>query len=116
MRIIKGCHLGSGLEKRVAIFVEKSGDSQEDNAAASQDGFISRTIMETIFDHNATKDEIRKLLGNPAITKEQMLSFGLLQVQHWLKICTLYRIRNNNEKANEYLKKAKEQGFFQFKL
>ena len=33
-------HLGSGLEKRIAIFVEKSGDSQEDNAAASQDGFI----------------------------------------------------------------------------
>ena len=35
-------HLGSGLEKRVAIFVEKSGDSQEDNAAASQDGFLRK--------------------------------------------------------------------------
>ena len=72
--------------------------------------------METIFDHKVKKDEIRKLLGNPKITKDEMLSFGLSQVQHWLKICTLYRIRNNNEKANEYLKKAKEQGFFQFKL
>ena len=39
-------HLGGGLEKRVAIFVEKSGDSQEDSAAASQDGFHKTKQME----------------------------------------------------------------------
>ena len=72
--------------------------------------------VETIFDHNVTREEIRRLLGNPKITKEEMLSFGLSQVQHWLKICTLYRIRNDNEKADEYLQKAKKQGYFQFKL
>ena len=72
--------------------------------------------METIFDHNVTREEERRLLGNPKITKEEMLSFGLSQVQHWLKICTLYRIRNNDEKADEYLQKAQKHGFFQFKL
>ena len=72
--------------------------------------------METIFDHNVTREEKRRLLGNPKITKEEMLSFGLSQVQHWLKICTLYRIRNNDEKADEYLQKAQKHGFFQFKL
>lgn len=72
--------------------------------------------METIFDHNVTKEEIRKLLGNPKVIKEELLSFGLSQMQHYLKICTLYRIRNNNEIADEYLQKAKEHGFFQFKL
>ena len=77
--------------------------------------FIQRN-METIFDHNVTREEKRRILGNPKITKEEMLSFGLSQVQHWLKICTLYRIRNDNEKADEYLHKAKKQGYFQFKL
>ena len=72
--------------------------------------------METIFDHNVTREEKRRLLGNPKITKEEMLSFGLSQVQHWLNICTLYRIRNDNEKADEFLHKAKIQGYFQFKL
>ena len=72
--------------------------------------------METIFDHNVTREEKRRLLGNPKITNEEMLSFGLSQVQHWLKICTLYRIRNNDEKADEYLQKAQKHGFFQFKL
>ena len=38
----KHIYLGSGLEKRLAIIVEKSGDSHEDNAAASQDGFIKK--------------------------------------------------------------------------
>lgn len=77
--------------------------------------FIQRN-METIFDHNVTREEKRRILGNPKITKEEMLSFGLSQVQHWLKICTLYRIRNNDEKADEYLQKAQKHGFFQFKL
>lgn len=72
--------------------------------------------METIFDHNVTREEKRRLLRNPKITNEEMLSFGLSQVQHWLKICTLYRIRNNDEKADEYLQKAQKHGFFQFKL
>lgn len=72
--------------------------------------------METIFDHNVTRVEKRRLLGNPKITNEEMLSFGLSQVQHWFKICTLYRIRNNDEKADEYLHKAQKHGFFQFKL
>lgn len=39
-------HLGSGLEKRVAIIVEKSGDSQEDNATASQGGFLIKVERE----------------------------------------------------------------------
>ena len=71
--------------------------------------------METIFDHNVTEEEVKALTGFD-LTKEEMLSFGLSQVQHWLKICTLYRIRNDNEKADEYLHKAKKQGYFQFKL
>ena len=72
--------------------------------------------METIFDHKVTKEEIKYLFGNPEITKEEFLSFGLSQVQHLVGIYKLYMIRNDNEKADEYLQKAKKQGYFQFKL
>ena len=43
---INNGHLGSGLEKRIAIFVESRGESQVDSAAASQDGFVFIKKME----------------------------------------------------------------------
>jgi hypothetical protein len=72
--------------------------------------------METIFDHGTTKEEIRILFGNPDITKDKMLSFGFSQMQHYVGIYKLYMIRKDREKAQEYFKKARELGFYEFRL
>lgn len=61
--------------------------------------------METIFDHNVTKDEIRELLGNPKITKEMFLSFGFSQNRHYVAIYKLYSLRKDKIKAKEYFDK-----------
>lgn len=61
--------------------------------------------MGTIFDHRITKDEIRKLLGNSEITKEEMLSFGFSQVQHYVGIFKLYSLRKDKTEAKEYFDK-----------
>ena len=46
-----------------------------DSAAASQDDFIKQKIMETIFDHNITTEEMHWLL-NRSYTLEEYLTLG----------------------------------------
>lgn len=61
--------------------------------------------METIFDHNVTKEEIGLLFGNPEISQEELLSFGLAKNQHYIGIYKLYMLRKEEDKAKEYLDK-----------
>ena len=61
--------------------------------------------METIFDHNVTREELDMLIGNPNMTIEKFLSLGLSRVQHYTAIYKLYLLRKDKEKANIYLDK-----------
>lgn len=61
--------------------------------------------METIFEHGATKEEVGKLFGNKEINRDKLLSFGLSKNQHYIGIYKLYMMRNQTDKAKEYLDK-----------
>ncbi len=79
-----------GLKKQVAIFVEGPGDSQVDSAAASQDGFIKQKIMETIFDHNVTPEEVENITGFN-LSKERYLKHYKTQIDCYTSIYYLYK-------------------------
>ena len=61
--------------------------------------------METIFDHNVTKEELDLLIGNPNMTMQKFLSLGLSRVQHYTAIHKLYLLRKDNKNAKLYLDK-----------
>ena len=61
--------------------------------------------METIFDHNVTKEEVKALTGFD-LTKEEYLSVDDDQVGYYIDIYYLYKIiREDEEKAQEYFDK-----------
>ncbi len=62
-------------------------------------------IMETVFEHNPTSEELDYLFEDIASTKEELLTYGLTQVQHYTFIYYLYKYRNDKKKAKEYLDK-----------
>lgn len=59
--------------------------------------------METIFDHNPTKEELKKMFGNPNINPDLFLE--LKQEDNYVGIYKLYLLRGNQEKWVEYLNK-----------
>jgi hypothetical protein len=65
--------------------------------------------METIYDHNPTKEELHYVgLDLPAVKKIYHL---ISQDGHYAKIAALYRFRKNKQKIDEYLDKIKDDGF-----
>ncbi|MCD8387013.1 MAG: hypothetical protein LUD17_09015 [Bacteroidales bacterium] len=59
--------------------------------------------METIFDHNVTKEELRKLFGDPDFEPEICLECN--QENNYIHIYRLYLLRGNKQKWVEYLNK-----------
>lgn len=60
--------------------------------------------METIFDHNITKEEVDKIIGFP-LTKEEYMSICGSQEECYTDIYYLYLLRNNVSKGKYYLDK-----------
>ena len=58
--------------------------------------------METVFDHNITKEEIEAIFGTSNVTKEWLTSLGFDQRSHYNVIYRLYLYRGDNKKAQEY--------------
>ncbi len=62
--------------------------------------------METIFDHNVTKEELRKMFGSDDWTRERYEAFdALTQVDRYRHIYKLYLLRKNQDIADEYAAK-----------
>ena len=61
--------------------------------------------METIFDHNVTKEELKAVCGSADITKELLCSVLHSQRSHYNVIYRLYTYRGDKEKAKEYADK-----------
>lgn len=62
--------------------------------------------METIFDHNPTEEEVRKIIGS--MTKEEYLKFLTLDKDNnngYYDIAYLYYYRSNLPKMRKYSKK-----------
>lgn len=57
--------------------------------------------IETIFDHNITKKEMKKLLGYDGWTREEFEKVTN-ERQNIVAIYNLYRLRNNDEMADHY--------------
>ncbi len=60
--------------------------------------------METIFDLNVTPEEIRCVTGFD-LTKEEYLEEKDTQINYYIDIYYLYRIREDEENAKKYLDK-----------
>ena len=62
--------------------------------------------METIFDHNVTKEELRKMFGSGDWTRERYEAFdALTQVDRYRHIYCLYLLRKDQGMADEYAAK-----------
>lgn len=67
--------------------------------------------METIFDHNVTREEFDKIFDKKStaganITYENYLSIGYNQSSCLYHISLLYSIRGNERKAKKYRKRS----------
>lgn len=67
--------------------------------------------METIFDHNVTKEELKDILGFDSWTREELLSINCTQRDHYGVIYRLYRYRGDKEKAKEYADKIPDDDY-----
>ena len=61
--------------------------------------------METIFDHNVTKEELMMLFAYDGWTAETYVE-GLTQYDCYRHIYKLYLLRNDQDKADEYAAKC----------
>ncbi|MBR6284762.1 MAG: hypothetical protein IKR25_10790 [Muribaculaceae bacterium] len=61
--------------------------------------------METIFEHNITKDELLNVTGSSRWTREKILELSDSQIDHYTMIYRLYRYRGDYAKAKEYADK-----------
>lgn len=61
--------------------------------------------METIFDHNVTKEELEAVLGYDSWTREELLSMGSTQRDHYGIIYRLYTYRGDHKTAKIYADK-----------
>ena len=66
--------------------------------------YISLT-METVFDHNITREELEAVLGFSDVTKERLDSLGFTQRDHYSIIYRLYTYRGDHVTAKEYADK-----------
>ena len=58
--------------------------------------------METVFDHNITKEEMEAILGSPNYTRERLESVIKSQISHYSMIYSLYTFRGDHKKAGKY--------------
>lgn len=58
--------------------------------------------METVFDHNITKEEMVAVMGLPTWTREELLSMGGTQEEHYGIIYRLYTYRGDHVTAQKY--------------
>ncbi len=58
--------------------------------------------METVFDHNITKEEMEAILGSPNYTRERLESVIKSQISHYGMIYSLYTFRGDHKKAGKY--------------
>lgn len=70
--------------------------------------------METIFDHNVTKEEIESLLGYIP-DKDVIIKKGT-QDAHYMMIYRLFRMRGLLEEAKKYFKMVKNTDYKYFTL
>ena len=86
--------------------MEKLGDSPADSAAASQDGLRFKD-METIFDHNVTKEEMMRFVGpydiEEAFAEGPSMYTNENDANYALGI--LFSMRDDKEKAKHYFEK-----------
>ena len=61
--------------------------------------------METVFEHNPTAGELDYLFDDPNITKEELMTYHLTQIQSYTFIYYLYRYRKDKKKMKEYMDK-----------
>ncbi len=61
--------------------------------------------METVFEHNPTKEELNYLFDDFNITREEYLSYGDTQAQAYVFIYYLYRKRKDKENMKKYMDK-----------
>ena len=61
--------------------------------------------METIFDHNITKEELKAVVGFSTVTKERLDSLGFTQRDHYGVIYRLYTYRGDHKTAKKYADK-----------
>ena len=61
--------------------------------------------METVFDHNITKEEREAVLGFANVTKERLNSLGFTQRGHYEIIYRLYTFRGDHVTAKRYADK-----------
>ena len=68
--------------------------------------------METVFEHNITKEEMILLWGDDEITRDELISFVNDNIKdkspqrvHYELLYRLYRIRGEYSTAREYAKK-----------
>ena len=71
--------------------------------------------METIFDHNVTKEEFHTIMGCD-LSKERFLSFGATQLKHYELIYELYDLRNDSVNAQKYLDLLPDNNYKYFEL
>ncbi len=63
--------------------------------------------METVFDHNPTKEELINLFGEDAtLPPEQMTADS--QMGNWARIAELYSLRGDHERVTCYLDKIED--------
>lgn len=73
--------------------------------------------METIFDHNITKKEIKRIFAGYLYTKEEYLEdFGDNEISCLADIFRLYILRDDKEKWIEYLSKIPDSDWKKFEL
>ncbi|MCQ2192625.1 MAG: hypothetical protein MJZ23_07180, partial [Paludibacteraceae bacterium] len=73
-------------------------------------------LMETIFDHNITKKEIKELFRYPYTKEEYLEDFGHSEISCNSHIYLLYVKRNNKPKWVEYLSKIPDSDWKIFEL
>ena len=71
--------------------------------------------METIFDHNVTKEELRRFGGEEYFEKAKKYGVDPYKTADSANyaIALLYSMRGDKEKANQYLKKIKDYSLIQ---
>ena len=58
--------------------------------------------METVFDHNITKEEQEAVFGFSGVTEERLNSLGFSQRDHYGVIYRLYTFRGEHKTAKKY--------------
>lgn len=72
--------------------------------------------METVFDHNITKEEIVGVFGYEGFKREWIEELGVDQIGCYADIYRLYRMRGDQKKAEEYLAKIPDSEWKMFTL